>query len=87
VVQSEQVRDRADGQDIGIEVDDLGELSEPERVKFGEGGVEIRSSCRGGSESSLSERVRYQSGWVGRGSPIGPSNVLMVTATCMEIKS
>jgi hypothetical protein len=73
------VRDGSDRQNIGIEVDDLGELSEPERVKFGEGGSEIRSSCKRGSESTWSER--FDINWVGLegGSSIGPrfSNVLM----------
>ena len=35
MVEGEQVRDRADREHIGIEVDDLGELGESERVKFG----------------------------------------------------
>ena len=72
MVQGEQVRDRTDGQDIGIEVDDLGELGEPEGVKLGEGGGEIRPSCKRGSESSLRGRFDINPvGLEGR-SPIGP---------------
>lgn len=42
--QSKQVGNWSDGQDIGIEVDDLGELGEPERVKFGQSRGEVGSS-------------------------------------------
>ena len=54
-------------------------------MKFGDSGVEIRSSCKGGSESSWSEWVRYQSGWVGRGEFHWPSDSLERSDGCRNV--
>ena len=54
--QSKQVGNGLNGQDIGIEVDDLGKLSEPERVKFGQSRGEVGPSCKGMLELTCNER-------------------------------
>lgn len=49
------MRDGTDGQNIGIEVYDLGELGESEHMEFCESGSEIRSSCKRGLVSTSCE--------------------------------
>jgi hypothetical protein len=78
VLLAEQMGDGSDRQDIGIEVDDFGELGEPERVKFGESCCEVGSPCNRGSELTFDER--FDTNWVGfEERSIDPriSNVLM----------
>jgi hypothetical protein len=57
VLNSEQVGDGLDRQNIGIEVNEFGKLSEPERMKLGEGSCEIGPTCKRGSEMTCTERV------------------------------
>lgn len=43
----EEVRDRSQGQDIGVKVDDFSEvLLKTEYVKFCQGRMQIRSTCK-----------------------------------------
>jgi hypothetical protein len=63
VLQSKQVGNWLDGQHVGVEVDDFGELSEPERVKFGESRSKVRSSYKRGLE--LTSSKQFDINWVG----------------------
>jgi hypothetical protein len=56
MLQIKQVGNGPNRQNIGIEVDDFGELSEPERVKFGESRCEIGPPCKMVSELTCNER-------------------------------
>lgn len=63
MLQSKQVGNWLDGQHVGVEVDDFGELSEPERVKFGESRPKVGPSYRRGSE--LTSSKQFDINWIG----------------------
>ena len=54
----EQVGDRSDGKDIGVEVDQGGEQGvEAEKVEFGEREIEIGTACKSQLNSERSEEM------------------------------